>query len=225
MSVTNLRQLEKRFLLDNKLTVDEAKQLVTAAKANGVTRAEKAELQSILTRFADKLEPAAKSMFETFLAPTPTGGPTNPTPPANAEVIRTVTGANKASFDDDQIFLGRDGTIHGESNVPSYTRSYDSVKEGPLRTRHGSSVPASTVVKPEDLVAAQKNTTGQALDAAAKVFGVKVEGFEAMANSKDFFNADADYWWGKCHAWTWSSLSPEIDKLVDGRRLAAHQVD
>ena len=41
MSVTNLRQLQKRFLLDNKLTVDEAKQLVAAAKDNGVTRAEK----------------------------------------------------------------------------------------------------------------------------------------------------------------------------------------
>ncbi len=222
MSVTNLRKLEQRFLTDNKLTADEAKQLIDSTKdLGGVSAGEKAELKSVLSRYADKLEPAAKSMIETFLggaAPTGPTTPTNPnppTPPANAAVIRTVVGTDPSSFADDQVFLGRDGTLHGDANVPAYTRSYDSTKEGPLRFRHGSDVPPSSVVPAADLAAAQKNTPGQALDAAAAVFGAKVDGFEKMANSKDFFNADADYWWGKCHAWTWSSLSTEIDKLVD----------
>jgi hypothetical protein len=218
MSVTNLRKLEQRFLVDQRISADEAKQLLDSTKDfGGVSSGEKAELKAMLTRYADKLEPAAKTLIEKFLGGADSSlvvGP-GPTPPANAEVIRGVTGSNKASFDDDQVFLGRDGTLHGESNVPAYTRSYDSIKEGPLRTRHGSDVPASTVLKPEDLAALKKNTPGQALDAAAKVFGAKVDGFDAMANSKDFYNPDADYWWGKCHAWTWSSLSTEIDKLVD----------
>ncbi len=227
MTVSNLRKLEQRFLTDSKFTADEAKQLLASTKDfGGVSKSEKTELKAMLARNADKLEPAAKTMIEKFLGvatgttgptgpTTPTGGPTALTPPANSEVVRTVLGANKATFDDDQVFLGRDGTIHGESNVPAYTRSYDSTKEGPLRFRHGTDVPASTVVKPEDLAAAKTNTPGQALDLAAKVFGAKVDGYEAMANSKDFYNPDAEYWWGKCHAWTWSALSTEIDKLVD----------
>ncbi|MFO0595051.1 MAG: hypothetical protein U0228_07095 [Myxococcaceae bacterium] len=213
MSITSLRNLEKRFLTDTKITADEAKLMLDATKDyGGVSKGEKAELKAMLSRNADKLDPAAKTMIEKFLG---LGDITPPTPPANAEVIRAVNGTNKASFEDDTVFLGRDGKVHGESNVPAYTRSYDATKEGPLRNRHGSSVPASSVIKPEDLAAAQKNSPGQALDAAAKAFGVRVDGFEAMANSKDFFNPDADFWWGKCHAWTWSSLSTEIDKLVD----------
>lgn len=213
MSVTGIRNLEQRFLTDKKITSDEAKQILDSTKDYGaVSTAEKTELKALLTRNADKLDPEAKTMIEKFLGIGST--PSNP-PPANAEVIRSVTGTNKASFEDDTVFLGRDGTVHGEANVPAYTRSYDATKEGPLRARHGSSVPASSVVKPEELAAAQKRTPGQSLDAAAKAFGVSVNGFEAMANSKDFYNPDADYWWGKCHAWTWSSLSTEIDKLVD----------
>jgi hypothetical protein len=211
MTITNLRNLEKRFTTDTKFTADEAKQLLDSTKDyGGVSKGEKTELAAILKRNADKLEPAAKAMIEKFLAVD-----TAITPPANSEVIRAVNGTNSASFEDDTVFLGRDGKVHGDANVPAYTRSYDATKEGPLRFRHGSEVPKSTVVKPEDLAAAQKNTPGQALDAAAKIFGAKVDGFEKMANSKDFYNADADFWWGKCHAWTWSSLSNEINKLVD----------
>jgi hypothetical protein len=130
-------------------------------------------------------------------------------------VIRGVTGTMPFSFSDDTVFLGRDGQINGDANVPSYTRSYDSTKEGPLRFRHGSQVPESIALNATDRDAANKRTPGQSLDAAAKVFGVNVDGFEAMANSKDFYNQDAEFWWGKCHAWTWSSLSTTIDKLVD----------
>lgn len=218
MTITNLRRLEQRFTLDKKITADEAKQLIdSTADRGGVTAAERAEIAALIKRNADRLDPSAKTMLEQFAAAVnitpPPPGPV--TPPANSEVIRTVTGASKGSFTDDTVFLGRDGTMHGEANVPAYTRSYDSTKEGPLRFRHGSTVPASSVVPQADLDAAKARTPGQALDAAAKVFGAPVNGFEAMANSKDFFNKDADYWWGKCHAWTWSSLSNTVNKLVD----------
>jgi len=112
--------------------------------------------------------------------------------------------------------LGRDGTVKGEANVPAYTRSSVATKEGPLRFRHGSVAPASTVNTPAEVTALKEQTPGKALDEVANLFGARIQGgFEEMANSTAFFNPSADYWGGKCHAWTWASLSSTIDKLVD----------
>ncbi len=211
MSVKSIRGLEAQFLKnDKRIDAGEAQKLLAEAKKGGVSAAEKAELQALIARNKDKLAPEASKVFETYFKPS---GPV--TPPAQAEVIRSLTGSNPASFEDDKVFLGRDGTLSGKADVSSYTRSYDSIKDGPLRFRHGSNVPESSVISSTDLDAAKKNTPGQALDAAAKAFGVTVDGFETMANSQDFYNDKADYWWGKCHAWTWSSLDKTINKLVD----------
>lgn len=213
MSVTNLRRLEQRFLQDKKITADEAKSLVDSMSDYGaVSKSEKAELKKILDRNTDKLDPQARSMLEKALGVTT---PPAPAPAAGSDVIRSVEGSMKLAFGDDTVFLGRDGTVHGDANVSSYTRSYDATKEGPLRFRHGSQPPASSVLTAEEAAAVKKNTPGQALDAAAKIFGASVDGFETMANSKDFYNEDADFWWGKCHAWTWSSLSEEVNRMVD----------
>lgn len=214
MTVTNLRRLEQRFMTDSKLTADEAKSLLDSTKDwGGVSKAEKTELAAFLARNASKMEPAAKDLLEKFV--NGGGTPNPPPPPASSAVIRTVTGTSASSFVDDTVFLGRDGTLHGEANVPAYTRSYDSTKEGPLRFHHGSDAPASRLLTAAENAAIKSKTPGQALDAAAKALGVKVDGFEKMANSKDFYDPSADFWWGKCHAWTWSSLSTTIDKLVD----------
>lgn len=216
MTVSNLRRLEQRFLTDAKLSTDEAKQLVDSTKDwFGVSAAEKKEVAAILKRNVDKMEPGARELLEKFVGATQPANPGGLQPPANTDVIRTVTGANKSTFEDDTVFLGRDGTVHGEANVPAYTRSYDATKEGPLRFRHGSEVPPSSVLSAADAQAIKGRTPGQALDNAAKIFGARVDGFEKMANSKDFYNPDADFWWGKCHAWTWSALSNTINKLVD----------
>ncbi len=213
MTVSNLRSLEQRFLQDRKISADEAKKLVDSTKDwGGVSKAEKKELTAMLARNADKLDPGAKELIQKFLG---IGDLPQPPPPASSDVIRSVEGSTKLAFGDDTVFLGRDGTVHGEANVPAYTRGYDATKEGPLRFRHGSEVPASSVLTPAELDAAKKSSPGKALDEAAKVFGARVEGFEKMANSKDFYNPEADFWWGKCHAWAWSSLSNEIDKRVD----------
>jgi hypothetical protein len=214
MSVIGLRRLEQQFLTGGQqISATQAQRLLDAVKDGGsVTAAEKAELTRLLARDKDKLEPAALDLLSKFLAPTPGPGPV---PPANADVIKSISGSQPGSFDDDVVFLGRDGTVHGESNVPAYTRSYDSMKEGPLRVRHGSAAPASTVLSRDQQAALNTLTPGQALDSAARVFGASVDGFDKMANSKDFYDDKAEYWWGKCHAWTWSSLSTTVDKLVD----------
>lgn len=213
MSVRNLRNLEQRFLTDHKLSADEAKKLVDSTHDwFGVSKAEKNELKAILQRYQDKLEPAARQVIEDFLGIAPSRDEVNP---ASGQAVRTLPGPNPSSFDDDVVFFGADGRLSGESGVPAYTRSYDATKEGPLRQRHGSEAPASQVLSASEQSQVRSQTPGQALDAAAKVFGVSVDGFDKLANSKDFFNPDADYWWGKCHAWTWSSLDKRIDALVD----------
>ncbi len=207
MSIAALKKLETKILSDNKITGDEATALIKSARDGGsITAAEKAEIAAFLATNASKMDPAAKDILTKFvgLPPAPSG-----------DVVKSIPGPDKSSFADDVVFLSRDGSVKGESSVPAFTRSYDATKEGPLRFRHGSEAPPSTLVAPNELAALKTITPGASLDEAAKVFGVKVNGFEKMANSKDFFNADADYWWGKCHAWTWSSLSKTIDKLVD----------
>jgi hypothetical protein len=214
MSVGNIRKLEQRFLqTDGKITTDAAKELIKSAKDGGflgignVTKEEKAELQAILARDADKLEPSAADELRRFLQIKPPALPPQP--------ISVVTGSNPADFSDDKIFFGPDGSLHGETGVSSYTRSYDSTKAGPLRSAHGSPAPESKVLTADENAAAKVNTPGKGLDAAAAAFGVKVDGFEKMANSKDFYDENAEFWWGKCHAWTWSSLDNKVNKLVD----------
>ena len=208
MTIAALKKLETQVLTDNKVTATEAKALIKATSDGGrITAAEKAEIAAFLATNASKMEPAAKDLLTKFV-----GGPP---PPPIGDVVKSITGSDPSSFQDDTVFLGRDGSVKGEANVPAYTRSYDATKEGPLRFRHGSEAPASSVVTAAEAAALKTITPGGSLDEAAKVFGVKVDGFEKLANSKDFFNADADYWWGKCHAWTWAALSKTIDKLVD----------
>lgn len=214
MSVGNIRKLEQQFLQnDGKLSGEEAKQLIKSAKDGGflgigsVTAEEKAELKAILERNADKLEPAAKEELQKFLKIKP--------PALPPQAINVVTGSNPADFSDDKVFFGPDGTVHGETNVAAYTRGYDATKQGILREAHGTPAPASAVLSTEENTAARAGTPGKGLDAAAAAFGVRVDGFEKMANSRDFFNPDADFWWGKCHAWAWSSLDARINKLVD----------
>ncbi len=213
MTVSNLKRLEQQFITNHgKLTADDANKLIQSAKDwGGVSNAEKAELKAVLTRYADKLDPAAKDTLEKYLGVSNGGG----TPPPNMDVVRSVTGNNPASFQDDTLFLGKDGTVSGQAGVAAFTRSYDSTKAGPLRSAHGSPAPNSAVISADDNKTLSTQTPGQALDKMATAFGSNASGFEKMAGSKEFYDESAEFWWGKCHAWTYSSLNNKIDKLVD----------
>jgi hypothetical protein len=106
MTVRGLKGLEQRFIQnDNKITADEAKQLVDNAKDWGwVSGGEKKELQAILSRHVDKLEPAAKDVLSKFLGiapstPTTPTTPTSPTAPTGpARPLDTSGGANRPVF-------------------------------------------------------------------------------------------------------------------------------
>ena len=211
MTVNNLRKLEQEFLNDDqRITGDEAKKLIDSTwDWVAFSKPERAELKAILSRDAGKLDPAARQTIEAFLRT----GPAAPAP--SAQVIRSIAGPNPSSFSDDSVILGRDGTVHGESGITAYTRAYDATKIGPLRSAHGSPAPDSALLSPQEYAALKAATPGASLDAAASAFGVRVNGFEKMANSKDFFDDSAEYWWGKCHAWAWSALSKTIDRRVD----------
>jgi hypothetical protein len=129
-------------------------------------------------------------------------------------VVSTKLGSNAGSLSDDTVFFGKDGTIKGESGVTPWTRSYDSTKEGPLRNHHGSDAPDTGAISAAELAKLRASTPGTSLDEASKIFGGP-GGFEKMANSKEFYDTSAQFWEGKCHAWTWSSLNAWIDTHVD----------
>jgi hypothetical protein len=206
VTVATLRSLEAQFLNDQKITASEAQQLVNSTSDWGAFSAEeRAELKAILVRDARKLEPAARQTIERFLG----------IQDSTAPVIVSRTGANPSTFADDSVFLGRDGTQHGESGITAYTRGYDSTQAGPLRFAHGSAAPASRVLSAAENQRIREMPPGAALDAAAKAYGVRVGGFQQMAHSKDFFDPKAEFWWGKCHAWAWAALDQKINNLVD----------
>ncbi len=214
MTVSALRSLERVFVgNDGRISEEEAAALVgSTADYGAVSTEEKAELRALVSRNRDRLDAAAGVTLERFLA---TGEAPPPAPAPVPDVVRSVEGRNPATFSDDTVLLGPDGTVKGESGVVPYTRSYDSTKTGPLRFKHGSTAPDSNAVSPDALAKVREQSPGTALDAAAAVYGARVDGFEKMANSKNFFDDQAEFWWGKCHAWTWSSLSKRIDQLVD----------
>lgn len=211
MTVGNIRRLEQQFLEnDGKLSAAEASELIDSAEDwLGVSADERAELEAVLERDADRLEPGAKRALLRFLRPE-REAEGRPAPP-----VRVVTGADPADFADDQVFFGADGTVRGETQVAAYTRGYASIQEGPLRQAHGSPAPVSSVLTAEENAAARARTPGRGLDAAAAALGARVDGFEKLAGSKDFYDPTADFWWGKCHAWAWAALDQTINGLVD----------
>ncbi len=219
MSVAKLNTLEKTNH-GSFSAADVANKIIKAVNdGGGVSSAEKTKLAGMLAK--DKFSPAAKTALQTFLNGLTGGGAAPPAPrvvaaaTATGNVATTSLGSNAASFDDDSVTLGKDGDLTIDTGIEPWTRSYDSIQEGPLRKANGSPAPASTILSASALDALHKETPGAALDAAAKVFGVTVGGFQAMATSKEFYDTSAQSWEGKCHAWTWSSLSTTIDKLVD----------
>jgi hypothetical protein len=127
-----------------------------------------------------------------------------------------VTGFDASGFDDDRVVLGPDGSERGTSSVTPYTRSYDAVREGPMREAHGSPAPRSSVLTGEESTRLSTQSPAEALDAMAQEKGVTLgEGFVKLANAKGAFDPNAASWWGKCHAWAWSALSNELSARVD----------
>jgi len=205
MTIAALKSLETLFLRDDEqLDPTEAQRLADASRDGGdVDVAERTELQRLASDRATS--PAVKNVLEKFLSS-----------PVEELPMRAMTGGAPSSFEDDVVVLAHDGSFSGTSGVTPYVRSYDAVHTGPMRERHGSLAPKSTVLSADELERQRAQTPGQALDAAAKERGFSLrDGFEALANAKSSFDPEAPTWWGKCHAWAWSALSNELSARVD----------
>ncbi|MDP2276453.1 MAG: hypothetical protein Q8N23_04310 [Archangium sp.] len=206
MTVRSLQTLNQLFTRDDgRLETPEAERLLDASGDHGaVTDDERNALRSIAS--SPRTTAAARDVIETFLArPGPAAG-----------LLNAVTGNDPGRFTDDRLLLGPDGTERGTSSVTPYTRSYDSVREGPMRRAHGSPAPRSNVLTADEQSRLGAQTPGEALDAMARARGIALgQGFVALANSKGAFDPTAPAWWGKCHAWAWSALSNELSARVD----------
>ncbi|MFZ5469561.1 MAG: hypothetical protein ACOZIN_09000 [Myxococcota bacterium] len=214
MNIRKLKRLEQQALQnDQKITHDEVKDLERATGRGWVPSSnEKRELRELLERNTARIDPLARRVLEKAAGVEPSAASV---PLAASDIIRTYPGKSTGALSDDLVYLGVDGTVTGTADISPYTRGYAATKQGPLRTAHGSPAPESTVLSADELSALRAQSPGVALDNAAKVFGANVSGFEKLANSPTFYNPDAESWWGKCHAWGWSSLSNTINKAVD----------
>lgn len=207
MTIDTLRRIETDVLRDRQITEDEAVRLVASTYDWGAfSQEERTELKALLARDHARMTPAAVLTVERFLGARE----------ASAPVIASTTGALPSTFADDRVHLGRDGSVHGTSGVTGYSRGYDATQQGPLRFRHGTPAPTSAFVGGLENARVRTSSPGEALDSAARAFGVRGTGFQTMASSKQFFDPKAEFWWGKCHAWAWSALDDRISRQVDG---------
>ncbi len=214
MTVRLLQSAETRFLNnDNTITASEMGELLeTAADFGTVSTAERATLAQILQRNADRMEPEARANLEAFLANAPAAPPEAR---AVAGVVSQRLGNNPSQLSDDALFFARDGKVESEAGINPFTRSFDSIKNGVLRTAHGSRAPESTVLSAGELTELRAQKPGASLDRAAKLFGLDSPQFEAMSTKPDFYDPNAKAWWGKCHAWSWSAMDNWVNSKVD----------
>lgn len=128
----------------------------------------------------------------------------------NPNVLRSAYGEPSLSGE----VLLTEGHVYGEIATRPYTRSYGQTKSGPLRFRHGSEAPPSSLLSPTLLQELKASSPGAALDRMAHQLG-GTTGFDAMAKSKEFFDPTEKDWWGLCAPWSWTAQHPKISALVD----------
>ena len=80
---STIRRMGDTAAVDRKFTLDEAKALVTKAKANGiVSAAEKADLKAIMAKYADTFQPGALDVIKALVDPQPL-----PFPPVGSQTL------------------------------------------------------------------------------------------------------------------------------------------
>ena len=167
MSVAKLNSFEKKQQNATITVGDVNSTLIPWVKdGGGASKAEKSKLAGMLA--SDKFSPAAKKALEDFLKGL--GGDAVKPMPRSGPVIRAVMGSDLASFADDSVILGKNGTLNLNTGIDPYTRSYDSIQGCVLKTVHGSVAPASTAINATDLAKLQKEAPGDSLNEAASAF-------------------------------------------------------
>ncbi|MGQ0504779.1 MAG: hypothetical protein ACT4TC_05615, partial [Myxococcaceae bacterium] len=205
-----MRSIETRDIADGEWDDKEVKGYVESTQDyGGTSAAERREAAAALARNRDIMETGGIAGLEA-IAQTPA-----PEQLTATDFFELKLGGRADRLEDDAMILNGTGTMESSSGVTPYTRGYDSMKEGVLRHQHGTVAPETTVLSDKELEALRGQSPGKSLDRAAALFGIRDAGFERMASSKDFYDPQAAYWWGKCHAWSWAALDNEVNKRVD----------
>jgi hypothetical protein len=217
--VARLARLLERLAANGSIDKGEVQRLFREARRGGVSLEKLEFLEGARRTYQHQLRPDVAAHFDQELAQVVPP----PFAPRYAEAIRVLVGSNPASLEDDELFIGRDTLRESSTGIQPYTRGWGATSVGPFRMRHGSPAPASTVLAPQALTELRGRSPGASLDRAAEVFGVRVNSFEALANSSNFYRADAVDWEGKCHAWAWAALHPWLNEKVDVPGLAGER--
>jgi hypothetical protein len=126
-------------------------------------------------------------------------------------------GAGTFVFDDD-LFLLADGEVRGRPELVGHSRGYAAYRDGVLRFAHGSRVPVSRALTPDEATALRQQTPAAALDRAATARGLSLgtASYTYFAEKVHYRpGANTPYWEGLCHAWTTAALDDRLSVLVD----------
>ena len=198
---------------DGKIDELEANQLAAFLRGSGGGNASvKAFLQKVAESPDALFGASAKQVLTSYLG----GTPPNWVPLENS-VYRLKAGNQQNSVIDDKIYLVGEGKLYGSTDSSSHSRGYAKKAAGILRFPHGSKAPAHPLVdSSSDTDRLLSQSPAVALDTAAAAAGLQLGqfGFDYRAN-KRFYDSNAQYWEGLCHAWSYGALEERINALVD----------
>jgi len=207
-------RLYRQFLRDNgKIDESEANRLSAFVRGAG---GQNASVKAFLDKVAKSPDATFTGNAKQVITDFSNGTPPNWVPLEN-DVYVVKTGNQANSVMDDKIFLVGDGKLYGSTNSSSHSRGYAKKAAGILRYPHGSKAPAHPLVdSSSDTELLRTQSPAIALDSVATTAGLQLDqfGFDYRA-TKRFYDPNAQYWEGLCHAWSYGALDERINALVD----------
>lgn len=240
--------------LNPALTGAPAADRTARTNANATPAAAPAAAPSAITRNAAR--PTSNDGFASTPAAQPSGKPALSTPTTAAPVasgtnaigqqftigtkgdVASMTVTNRLdSIDTDRVYLGKDGTLKGDTGIRPYSSSYAAIQHGPLREAHGSKAPSTKVLTDAELKTVNGRVPGDSLNRMSRLFRARTYDFVALASNPKFFNplkpvldrngnpvlgpdgkpktTGAEEWEGFCHGYGYTSLNRWINERVD----------
>ncbi len=179
--------------------------------SGGRNAAVAAFIAKILATSSTPFAGGAKALLQAYLD----GNPAHWVPLDNP-VYRVQPGTQANSVLDDAIYLVGEGSLSASTGSTSHSRGYAKKAAGILRFPHGSKAPAYPSSSSEETQRLRSQSPSLALDTAASTAGLNLGAFGFVYRAeKRFYDPNAQYWEGLCHAWSYGALDERINALVD----------
>lgn len=188
-----------------------------ATDSGGSTRGGSWALRLLVKRYPHRF--ADQSALEAARAlvnrpPSPMRRPDN-------TLFRVQAAADTHQTRSQALYIKGDGELSQATGIRTFSRGWLQANRSPLARAHGSTVPRSRVLTPQEHAALEAATPGQRLDRAVKLLlgkdKVGMSSFSEMGTGATFSRPDQPDWSGFCYSWAHCALDSRLSRMVDVR--------